>query len=96
MPAQSRSSILLVSGSCTVFPFANPPEQAYSVNPKKQHNRSHLPGCPATLSGSVRSWAGLAQPLHMSSCKMKCCYKVFRSRKFQNLVQVGNGKFEHG
>ena len=24
--------------------------------------------------------------VYMSSCKMKCCYKVFCSRKFQNLV----------
>ena len=41
------------------------------------------------LSEICRMYLGInrdAVAVYMSSCKMKCCYKVFRSRKFQNLV----------
>ena len=41
------------------------------------------------LSEICRMYLGINRDtvaVYMSSCKMKCCYKVFRSRKFQNLV----------
>ena len=41
------------------------------------------------LSEICRMYLGINRDMvavYMSSCKMKCCYKVFRSRKFQNLV----------
>ena len=41
------------------------------------------------LSEICRMYLGINRDtvaVYMSSCKMKCCYKVFHSRKFQNLV----------
>ena len=41
------------------------------------------------LSEICRMYLGINRDMvavYMSSCKMKCCYKVFHSRKFQNLV----------
>ena len=41
------------------------------------------------LSEICRMYLGINRDMvavYMSSCKMKCCYKVFCSRKFQNLV----------
>ena len=41
------------------------------------------------LSEICRMYLGINRDtvaVYMSSCKMKCCYKVFCSRKFQNLV----------
>ena len=41
------------------------------------------------LSEICRMYLGINRDMvavYMSSCKMKCCYKVFPSRKFQNLV----------
>ena len=41
------------------------------------------------LSEICRMYLGINRDMvavYMSSCKMKCCYKVFRSGKFQNLV----------
>ena len=41
------------------------------------------------LSEICRKYLGINRDrvaVYMSSCKMKCCYKVFHSRKFQNLV----------
>ena len=41
------------------------------------------------LSEICRMYLGINRDtvaVYMSFCKMKCCYKVFHSRKFQNLV----------
>ena len=49
----------------------------------------HAKGNVIPLSEICRMYLGINRDtvaVYMSSCKMKCCYKVFRSRKFQNLV----------
>ena len=49
----------------------------------------HAKGNVILLSEICRMYLGINRDMvavNMSSCKMKCCYKVFRSRKFQNLV----------
>ena len=49
----------------------------------------HAKGNVISLSEICRMYLGINRDtiaVYMSSCKMKCCYKVFHSRKFQNLV----------
>ena len=49
----------------------------------------HAKGNVIPLSEICRMYLGINRDMvavYMSSCKMKCCYKVFHSRKFQNLV----------
>ena len=49
----------------------------------------HAKGNVIPLSEICRMYLGINRDMvavYMSSCKMKCCYKVFCSRKFQNLV----------
>ena len=49
----------------------------------------HAKGNVIPLSEICRMYLGINRntvAVYMSSCKMKCCYKVFCSRKFQNLV----------
>ena len=49
----------------------------------------HAKGNVIPLSEICRMYLGINRDtvaVYMSFCKMKCCYKVFHSRKFQNLV----------
>ena len=49
----------------------------------------HAKGNVIPLSEICRMYLGINRDMvavYMSSCKMKCCYKVFHLRKFQNLV----------
>ena len=56
----------------------------------------HAKGNVIPLSEICRMYLGINRDMvavYMSSCKMKCCYKVFRSRKFQNLVVRSTSSF---